>query len=243
MFPSKKSFTILIFKVQKSRQPSIFQKCWNSQSRKKLETASRKQIESCHADFSHQWSCKFFIPRVLKIWYIHCQLVHHSKPPICNEWWIQDSLLIPYHTMEWNPIDHWTSRGLWYVCVCMFWLLQQEAVHYKLNYYEFGSDFVPFSYYNVSHFNMIVWHQHSDWCPPGKTVNTEYGKRVSQNPRQKQFLEKTRNVPEFIFTHHQPLLSKPFNQTSIWLMHDMGQVTELWLSCYLVLLSVDSKTR
>ena len=24
---------------------------------------------------------------------------------------------------------------------------------------------------------------------------------------------------------------------------DMGQVTELWLSCYLVLLSIDSKTR
>ena len=39
------------------------------------------------------------------------------------------------------------------------------------------------------------------------------------------------------------VMAPPVQQAITWTDADMGQVMELWLSCYLVLLSIDSKTR
>ena len=68
----------------------------------------------------------------------------------------------------------------------------------------------------------------SDWCvlPSPKWQDTRHNGR-----------------PQHCDGEPRPWLSHYFRRQLQRRRHYMGQVTKLWLSCYLVLLSIDSKTR
>ena len=106
-------------------------------------------------------------------------LVQSSDCPSANEgiWKHKGKMISHLTTTKPQENMHSNSRLLVCVCVHVSWHLQQP-IHSKLNHDELWSNFVPFSCYNVSHFNVIVWHQHNDWCPPGKNTKYTVWKRV-----------------------------------------------------------------